>query len=618
MTPRARTRPSTRRCLAAVVALVGLSAAACTPRGGNDDNDAAAPPSTIASLRSDGSTGTTTDTDTGNASIPPTSEPRGAAATDYPRVELRWTPCEEAELDGLDCATFEVPLDHRAPNGDTITLALSRREADGRPIGSLVLNPGGPGAAGRELASQLQAVLSEEILEQFDLVGFDPRGVGASTPVRCADASTRDRLGTLDGDPDTPAEETAYARATATFTEGCVERHGDLLPHLGTENAARDLDRIRAALGDEKLTYLGYSYGTELGATYATLFPDRIRAMVLDGAVRPGGEPEDFALEQAKGFEVAFDNFVAACAADAACAARPDANAVYQTVRAAVEAAPIPVDEPGERRSLTVGGFQTGVVQALYDETLWTFLARGLVEAANGNGATLLALADLYNDRAPDGTYSNVSDANTAISCADDGERFTVEQARTFATQFAAASPRFGAQLGWMSLGCTGMPAPARPPVTIGAATAPPILVIGTVGDPATPYAWAAELAAVLGPATVLTWEGQGHTAYPKTDCISAAVDAYLLQRTVPAAGTRCPAGDADDGGPFNALRDELRSAFEGSGLDDAVVACMAERLAAEITIRELTASETADLPPSLQRKVTGAATSCALRPGGS
>lgn len=590
------TRPSHAPAAAvvAVVAALGLLATGCTFTRGRDPQ--ATPDGTIASRRSDGS-GTPTDT--------------------YPAVTLRWKDCTEPELDGLQCSALAVPLDHRRPDGPTIDLAISRRPADGKkPIGSLVVNPGGPGASGRDLVGQLDAALSEEVLDRFDLVGFDPRGVGASSPVRCVDGPGRDALVALDGDPDNPAEVGAYVEAQQAFAAACTSRYKQLLPHLGTEDAARDLDRLRAALGDRALTYLGYSYGTELGATYATLFPRRVRAMVLDGAVAPDASGLELSLEQAKGFELAFDNFVAACARDSACAARPDAEAMYQAVRTKVEAAPIPVKEGSERRSLAVGAFQTAVIGALYDESLWTFLARGLVEARDGNGATLLALADLYTDRRSDGSFTNVSDANTAITCADDAERPTRQEAEQYARQFATGSPRFGAQLGWMSLSCLGMPVSGQDPVRIAAPDAPPLLVIGTVGDPATPYPWAGQLAGALGSATLLTWEGEGHTAYPKTSCITAAVDAYLLRLEVPATGTRCPAGDTDDTGPFGALAEELRKGLDGSGLSPAVTDCVARQVAEQITVRELIDAQTA-APASVQRKVAAAALACARSTGG-
>lgn len=583
--PAERPRRRTRRRLATALASLIAVAGACTA----EPEDAATPGSTLAERSSDQDRGTDRD---------------GAPA---------WTACEDELLSGLDCATLAVPLDHAEPDGDTVDIALARQRAadPDRRIGSLFINPGGPGASGVDLVPQLASVLDDAVLDRFDIVGFDPRGVGRSTAVRCIDDPAT--VNALDADPDTPEE---IARITAehdAFVQACTERHGDLLPHLSTADTARDLDRLREAVGDEQLTYLGFSYGTELGATYATLFPDSIRVLVLDGAVGPNLSDDELALTQAQGFERAFDNFVDACRDDIACAARPDAEEVYDRVRAAVEAAPIPVSTDGEQRDLAIGDFQIGVVSALYDQALWAFLARGLVDADNGDGAMLLALSDLYHERKPDGTYPNAADANVAISCADTTERGGLAVAQAAAERFAAEAPRFGAQLGWGMLSCEGWPAAAQPLPTLRTSTEAPILVIGTVNDPATPYEWAGQLDAALKPASrLLTWEGEGHTAYLKSDCVTEEVDALLLELTEPDDGTTCPA-DADLEGAFAGIAPDLRDALmQSGGLDEETADCVAAAVSEQITPGDLVALYANELPESLTRLLSSAVTRCA------
>ncbi|MGE0727285.1 MAG: alpha/beta hydrolase [Acidimicrobiia bacterium] len=580
-----------RRLAAGAVALLTVTAA-CTA----DPESAAGPRSTLAELESGSGGGTSAD----------------AASGDGADVRVAWQSCTDTELDGLECATVEVPLDHARPDGDTIEIALARRAASspGERIGSLFVNPGGPGASGVELVPQLASAMDASVLDRFDLVGFDPRGVGRSTAVRCIDDHAA--LNALDGDPDTEAEVQALAEEQAAFVATCTERHGDLLPYLSTAATARDLDVLRRAVGDEQLTYLGFSYGTQLGATYAALFPDDIRVLVLDGAVGPNLTDDELALTQAKGFERAFGNFVAACRTDDACDAGPDAAATFERVRAEVEAGPIPVSTAGERRELQVGDFQYGVVGALYDQALWAFLARGLAEADRGDGATLLALADLYNDREADGTYPNADEANTAISCADSTERRDLDAARQAAERYEEQAPTFGPFLGWSAMACNGWPLGAEPQPTIVTTTSAPILVIGTVNDPATPYEWAGQLDEALQPASrLLTWQGEGHTAYLKSDCVTEAVDELLVELSEPADGTTCPA-EATADGPFAGIVPDLRDALvENGGLDERTATCVAETVQEGLAPADLTSLYGTELSPSLERLLTGAVADC-------
>ena len=528
---------------------------------------------------------------------------------------LRWDDCDD-DLPGLQCATLTVPRDRARPDGPTVELALARHRAGSSEsrLGAIVVNPGGPGASGIDLVPQLASAMDRRVLDRFDIVGFDPRGVGRSAPVACIDDKAT--LNALDGDPDTPAEVDRTIEVQRAVTKACVERFGLLLPHLSTTATAHDLDAIRAALGEERLTYLGFSYGTEIGAVYASLYPDRIRALVLDGAVAPDLDGDELALAQAKGFDRAFASFVARCRTDSRCAAAPDAAALYEQVRVAVERAPIPVSTAGERRSLTIGDFQYGVVSGLYDQALWAYLARGLRDAARGDGAWLLALADLYHERRADGSYPNSADANLAVSCADDATRPTPADAQAAAERWAREAPLVGAQLGWSTMGCHGWPFGAVERPAIATTTSAPILVVGTVDDPATPYEWSQRLTDALAPAArLLTWDGEGHTAYLKSDCVTEAVDAVLVELRLPAAGTRCAAATDAVDRAFAGIAPELRDAFEtNSGLTRAVADCVATAVADALRPEDLAALYQGELSDSLERTVTSATTRCTGR----
>jgi pimeloyl-ACP methyl ester carboxylesterase len=537
-----------------------------------------------------------------------TDDPTGATSP------LRWTDCDD-DLAGLQCATLTVPRDRARPDGPTIELALARHRAGSSRdrIGSIVVNPGGPGASGIDLVPQLASAMDERVLDRFDLVGFDPRGVGRSSPVTCIEDKAT--LNALDGDPDTLAEISRTVEVQRAVTKACVEAFGPLLPHLSTTATAHDLDAIRAALGEERLTYLGFSYGTEIGAVYATLYPDRVRALVLDGAVAPDLEAGDLALTQAKGFERAFASFVDRCRTDARCAAAPDARGLHEQVRTAAERAPIPVAGTSGR-SLAIGDLQYGVVSGLYDQALWAYLAKGLRDAARGDGSWLLALADLYHERRADGTYPNSDDANLAISCADDAARPTPADAEVAAARYAREAPLVGAQLGWSTMACHGWPFGAVQRPAIATTTSAPILVIGTVDDPATPYEWSQRLAAALAPAAqLLTWDGEGHTAYLKSDCVTAAVDTLLLELRLPAAGTRCAAGTDARDDAFAGIAPDLREAFmTNSGLDRPVADCVATAVADALRPDDLAGLYQGELSESLERTVALATTRCAGR----
>ncbi|MFF4237043.1 alpha/beta hydrolase [Actinomadura geliboluensis] len=496
--------------------------------------------------------GTSVGTSVGTAPIPPA----GTLSSPPAAPPLTWARCTGLPAPppggaprpaGIRCATLRVPLDYARPSGATIGLALVKVPATDRRrrIGSLLFNFGGPGGAGVDTLVQAAGEYAA-LRARYDLVGFDPRGVGRSAPVRCADDRRLDRLAALDDTPDTAAEETAYIDARAAFVKGCATRSGDLLPHVGTKDAARDMEAIRVALGDPKLHYFGVSYGTWLGAAYAHQFPGGVGRAVLDGAVDTGIGAADLALQQASAFQRALGGFAAACArlGRTSCPLGADGPAVAASVGrilAGLDRRPLATSS-GRKLTQSLGA--TGVAAALYSRDAWPYLAQGLVDAVKRrDGSLLLMLADVQNGRSGDGTYSNLSAANTAITCADTTERHTPADVRRLLPKFRDASPVFGPSMAWGLLQCTGWPVPGDGSAReVSAPSAAPILVVGNTGDPATPYAWAPALTRALGGrAVLLTLKGEGHGAYDTGDpCVRAAVHAYLLDGRTPAPGTTC------------------------------------------------------------------------------
>ncbi|GIG60211.1 proteinase [Longispora fulva] len=458
---------------------------------------------------------------------------------------LAWSPCRGLRVSAntvLDCATLAVPQDWARPAGATLDLALVRARRTGQEnrIGSLVLNPGGPGSSGIDYATYFAGAVPVELLKRFDVVGFDPRGVGRSTPVECIPDAEKDAAIGADPDPVTDAQFAEVAGQFRRIGEVCGAKYGATLRAFSTQQTAQDIEAIRLAVGDPKLTYLGYSYGTLLGAVYAHRYPTTIRAAVLDGAVDPGKDPVASAEGQAAGFELAFTNFAAWCATAGAstCPVGPDARATADRILAAARARPA----TSGTRQATSGWIFLAIVGSLYQRDEWPQLAAALADVRDGDPARVFRIADGYYGRDAQGHYSNLLDANTAVNCADSAKDPTAEQVRVLQGQWRAKYPLFGANLALGLLTCTYWPG-GRDPFSAGPATgAPPLLVVGTRGDPATPYEQTAALATLLGTGRVLTWDGDGHTAYPNTRCVVEAVDRYLIDLVVPPAGTVCPA----------------------------------------------------------------------------
>jgi pimeloyl-ACP methyl ester carboxylesterase len=433
-----------------------------------------------------------------------------------------------------DTLPVEVPLDYDDPAGETIELALTRQPAldpDAR-IGSLLSNPGGPGAEGIGFIQSLAPYLSADIQDAFDIVGWDPRGVGESAPVDCQFDSQR--LFHPDPTPDDAAELDTIRTAQQDFAAACGENAGELLQHVGTQDTARDLDAIRAALGDDGLTYVGFSYGTSIGQTYANLFPENVRAIVLDGVVDLSLPSIDLAEAQYRGFERQLDALLQRCADDPDCpfAAGSDPFAAFDALRAQVETTPIETDDAD--RPLGPGEFYTGTLLTLYFADAYDALFEALQAAVEGDGSLLLGYYDSYVGIGDQGPYA-------AINCIDSAwpapEGFDALYA-----ELQVEAPRLGAGGAYEYEWCSYWPFPPLDPLPSLAATgAPPILVVSTTGDPATPYEWGVHTAELLDDAVLLTHEGDGHTVYAGgVPCVDDIVDAYLLDLELPPDGTVC------------------------------------------------------------------------------
>ncbi len=442
-------------------------------------------------------------------------------------------------------AAMTVPLDWAHPrNGKTVTIVVVRARAAAQKhrIGSLVINPGGPGASGTLAAIELAIdELPTDVLDRFDIVGFDPRGIGASSPIHCISDKEKDAELELPADPTTDAQWAADIGEQQRVANECYQAYGSDLTYYSTTETVRDMDALRAKLGDSKLTYLGYSYGTLLGAEYASAYPSRVRAMVLDGAVDPTLSTTESDNIQAAGFQLAFSHYAASCGKN--CKLGPDPQTFVLNLMKQSDANPIPSGSSSDHRVVKGQAVLYAVISALYDRSQWSDLTSALVEAQHGNGSGVLALDDQYNERQSDGTYTNIEDANVTIGCADSTDRPSVAQAKELAPQWRATNPLFGGSAASTLPFCSLWKAPADASIPIQNNHAPTILVVGTTGDPATPISGARHLSSLLGTADLLVWQGDGHTAYPKTSCVTKDVDSYLVDLAAPPADTTCPAG---------------------------------------------------------------------------
>jgi pimeloyl-ACP methyl ester carboxylesterase len=491
-------------------------------------------------------TGTATAPSGGRVSSPaPEPTPQPASFFDcqkFFKISALHLPASRATHLHFDCAAVSVPLDYGDPTGKQIQLAMLRvhDDATSGPRRDLLVNPGGPGASGVTLALGLAKQLPDTVLSHFDIVGFDPRGVGSSTPVRCVSDTRKDALNAASPDVLTAAGFAQAMQLATSLSKACIAKYGDSLQYFNTVDTARDMDQLRQALGQDRTDYLGFSYGTELGSVYAHLYPRNVGSMVLDGAVDPltSGIAQD--TEQLQGFERAFGQFSDWCSAHSPCKQLGDPASAVEKLTAAAGAAPIPAE--GDTRRATPELVITATFGALYDQKQWPTLATALITARGGDAAGLLRIADSYNERF-DGHYTNVADANETISCNDSRSEPSDRRIRSTAQAWARSYPVFGKWFATGLFGCRGWTLPRTvPPKPTAPHTARTVLVLGNLHDPATPYQGAVDMARVMAHAELLSWDGEGHTSYLNgSGCIDHYVDAYLVKGTLPPPHRTCP-----------------------------------------------------------------------------
>ncbi|GAT09054.1 alpha/beta hydrolase [Mycolicibacterium novocastrense] len=477
---------------------------------------------------------------------------RAVVAVPPPGTPIEWVKCQSDQSDesripaDAECGMLSVPVDYDEPDGDVARLAMIRFKATGDKIASLIINPGGPGESGVEAAASLVGSLPESVRERFDLVGFDPRGVANSTPALwCNSDADNDRLRAepqVDYSPEGVAE---IEKETKEFVARCENKMGkEFLANVGTVNVAKDLEAMREALGDDKLTYLGYSYGTRIGATYAENYPDKVRAMVLDGAVDPNADPTEANVRQAAAFQTAFNDYAADCAENPACPLGTDpakANDVYHSLVDPLVQKPLRTRDP---RGLSYSDAIVGTILPLYSPDLWRHLTQALSEMERGTGDTMLALADLYMGRDAQGHYNNSTDVRVAVNCVDkpavtDRAKVVEEDRRV---REAAPFMSYGEFTGHAPLGtCAFWPVPpTSEPHELEVEGLPPTLVVSTTNDPATPYQAGVELAKQLG-GTLVTFQGTQHTVvFQGNKCVDDIAANYLVDLALPPADTTC------------------------------------------------------------------------------
>lgn len=455
----------------------------------------------------------------------------------------KWADCGG----GFQCADVHAPLNWDELEGDTIQLRLVKQPAkNGAPIGTLFVNPGGPGASGSEyVRNSIAYAVGEPLQREFDVIGWDPRGVGASTPVTCLDAAGMDEY--LFGAGSSTAERGSDewiaegVAASRQFGEACLEQTGDLLGHVDTVSTVRDLDMLRQIVGDPKLNYLGYSYGTHIGARYAEMFPAQVGRLVLDGVLDPTASEADVIREQTLGFEAALRSYVTACLGGQDCPLSGTVDEAMAEIGALLDGVKEAQLTGTDGRTLTASTLLTAIITPLYAESNWGYLNTLFETVAAGEADVAFALADSYYSRM-DGQYlDNSTEAFQAINCLDYPNAIDAERMREQAAELAELAPTIGKFQGYGDVSCAGWPvkgAAERAPVR--AEGADPILVVGTTGDPATPYQWAQSLARQLESGVLVTFEGEGHTAYGQSACVNDVVEQYFIAGTVPESGVTC------------------------------------------------------------------------------
>ena len=520
-----------------MVVAVALSVAGCS----SGDDDATA--TTTLTVTTDAGTGAPAPTAPAASTAPATQstgseQPAAPAATPaFEPQPIEWTQFNDA----VDVGTLAVPVDYDDPAGPTFDLHVARYNAldQENKIGTLLVNPGGPGFGGSVLAVQAADIYDRALRDRFDIIGWDPRGTGATTPViDCVD--DYDQYFAGDDTPQSDAERQQIVATDAEFADGCEQRSGAIIQHVGTNDSARDMDVIRRAVGEEEISYFGFSYGSELGATWATLFPDTVRAMVIDGAADPDADPVQSNLEQLQGFEASLENFLAQCSEDEACAFnnRGDAATAFDTLMAQLDTTPIP--SAAERPPLNRAMATVAVVQAMYRQSYWPALAESLAAAQKGDGAGLLQFFDMYYQRSQNGTWGNELEAFRVIDCMDQRQRQTVAEIDAEIPEFHAAAPRLVPEDSTGGYACSFLPAATEPRIDVTAAGAGPVVVIGTTGDPSTPLASSKLMADKLEDGRLVEVTANQHTGYGVNSCVIEVVNKYLLDLESPDDGTTC------------------------------------------------------------------------------
>ena len=527
-----------RRALATIIAAVAVLAAGCSNSTGVSVKDRTSVPADTA-----------VDTTASDNTSPDTPDTTGAPTTDpVPKGTIEWGACtdELAEDPVLQCATLRVPLDYDAPNGETLDIALVRVPATDDRHGAVLFNPGGPGGSGFDPIAVSGSVIQLELgLTKFDIVGFDPRGVDRSGGIKCVDDAFQDAHLYLDDTPDTPEEQALLDEADQGFIDGCKANYGDTLKFYSTANTARDMDSIRVGLGDEQMSFLGISYGTYLGGVYATLFPDRVRAMVLDSAYEPNGDTiEQQYLTQLVGFEGAFNDWAAWCQDDTTCPFNaPDVGARWDALRLQLDATPLIATDGREGNQ---GALDRATTAALYSKGQWPVLAAALASAEAGDPAGIFTLADDYNGRSADGTFNTLFQSIGIISCASGISTPAPDDPEGLLAKIKEQAPRFGADVTLEDLtdidgdDCGQLTGPTEI-VELNYSGEGPIVVVGGTNDPATPIRWAQEMTAELGPnARMVTFTGEGHGQLLTSTCVTEIEAALLADLTLPDDGAVC------------------------------------------------------------------------------
>ena len=464
----------------------------------------------------------------------------------YYSQELVWKDCKDDKK--FQCAEIYVPIDYQNPGDASLTLALKKLPAkqSANKVGSLLINPGGPGGSGTDYVTYAEDAFGKRLMDSFDIIGFDPRGVAQSTPLDCLTDQEVDEFIAFDGTPDNEQELKASLEISINLANSCESIANNLIAHVGTQEAARDMDIIRELVGDEKLNFLGASYGTYLGGMYAEIFPDKVGRLVLDGAVDPSLSGEEQSFDQAVGLDTALKRFVEDCPQYDDCPLTKRGDGGVQEIREfldSLDAKPLKTEDPDRLLTQAMGVY--AVAGFLYSDEWWSYMRQSLATAFKGDGTDLLSINDLFNERNDDGTYAtNATEAIYAINCFDEPSTSTEEQVREYAKTWIKDAPVFGDYLAWGNLSCTIWPVKDPNPINkFVAQTAAPIVVVGTKYDPATPYKWAVGLSSQLVTSVLLTYEGDGHTAYMRgPKCIDNEIENYLVDGTVPAKNITCPA----------------------------------------------------------------------------